>query len=370
VTPALQSADSPSRPTRTNRPIFGLDLARATAVLLVVASHCDGIFAQWFHRPPIFLIGYGAFYGIELFYVLSGLLIGTLLIGQIDAANLGTTRAHRWFVFMQRRWLRTLPAYYVCLALLALVWAPLLHLGAARTARLTAIFAVMLQNLAWPMVRDDYFDVTWSLAVEEWFYLGFATLLFLLARRRRDTAYLLLAAAFVTAPILGRMAWFAPGASNHQVVFWLDCIGLGAIMAWVASRRPAWYRAAAWLLPVGLALTAFSLEGGLARLHVPPTLQNALNFDLVALAMLLCLPAAARWRDATGPLAALVRWIARLSYCLYLVHLSVLILIDAWRPTLHWSPATCVALSLAGMFAVAMALSALVERPIMARRPR
>jgi peptidoglycan/LPS O-acetylase OafA/YrhL len=62
---------------------IGLDLVRAAAILFVLASHCGDIFANWLGgRAPEWLSVSG-FFGVELFFVLSGFLIGRLLLGII-----------------------------------------------------------------------------------------------------------------------------------------------------------------------------------------------------------------------------------------------------------------------------------------------
>jgi peptidoglycan/LPS O-acetylase OafA/YrhL len=355
---------------RTRHQVFGLDVIRALAVLLVMASHCEAIFAHWLGRRDNWLIGVGAYYGIELFYVLSGLLIGTLLLHEVDQPDLSRTRVHRWWIFMCRRWLRTLPAYYVCLAVLLAVWAPIIGLAGPRAWRVGAQFALMLQNFAWPMAQGNFFDVTWSLAVEEWFYLGFAGLLFLLSRFvSASRAYWLAAAPLLIGPPLARLFLPALDPRYHEVIFWLDCIGIGVAAAFVARRYPLWFARAAWLLPIALVLTVLTLFGGLAHLGPGQVWQRSFGFALVAFALALLLPAAARWKSAHGPLAALIRVIARLSYCLYLTHLSVLIFIDYKRAAWHLSPGSCIALSLAAIAVLSISLSYGVERPLMARRP-
>ncbi len=348
---------------------FGLDLIRAAAVTLVLLSHCGDIFANWFGATNLRAFSYGAFYGIELFFVLSGLLIGGLLIEQIDrTAPPGLPRA--WRIFMIRRWMRTLPLYYVCLFAIALIWAPILWPGGAHLADALLSYVPMLQNLAWPMRDGNFFDVSWSLAVEEWFYLGFSALLFALAARARRAALPVAVTVFIAGPMLLRW-WLraTPDGSDHLVIYWLDSIAIGVLAAWLAARRPAWFRAAAWLLPAGLALAALTYTGGLARFGVSAHLRRTFDADLLAVALALLLPAAARWRQARGPAAAVVRAISRYSYALYLTHLSVLIWVDYRRVGWHLAPAASVALSVALIAGLSYAISRCVERPIMARRP-
>jgi peptidoglycan/LPS O-acetylase OafA/YrhL len=350
-------------------PVFGLDVIRATAVSLVLLSHGSAIFAGWLHAPDPHLFSYGAYYGIQFFFVLSGFLIGGLLIEQLDRPE-PPPLPRAWGIFMLRRWLRTLPLYYLWIVVLTLLWAPIIWPDSHRSLDALWRYGLLLQNLAWPMRDGNFFDVSWSLAVEEWFYLGFSVLLFAIAARARKLALPLATTFFIAGPLLLRW-WLRaePDTSDHLVIYWLDQIGIGVIVAIIAARRPAWFRAAAWLLPLGLALVWLSYNGGLARFGVSAHWRRTLDFDLVGIALALILPAATLWQKASGPLAAAIRWISRTSYALYITHLSVLIWVTVYRGRWHLSAGASIALSIGLIFAISWAISRYVERPIMRRRP-
>ena len=341
--------------------------------MLVVVSHAYSIFAGWFHHPDSLVIGVSSYYGIQLFYVLSGLLIGKLLIRELDRADLARTRGKRWRNFMFRRWLRTLPAYYAWLLVLLVGWAPVIGLAGERLWHVGVLFALMLQNLAWPMIQNNFFDVTWSLAVEEWFYVVFSGLLFLFARFvSGNKAYWLALAPLLVGPPIARYLLPTLDPSYHEVFFWPDCIAIGAAMAFVSCRFPAAFRRAAWLLPVALVLAPLSVFGGLKWLGAAPVWRRMFGFDVVAFAMALFLPAASRWKAARGLAPAMVVSVARLSYCLYLTHLSVLVFMNYVRAQAksNISPIIDIAISLGLIVALSAALSFAIERPIMVRRPR
>jgi len=136
--------------------VFGLDLLRASAILLVLVAHASFMFLPLTHRlEGWWVLGH---LGVELFFVLSGFLIGAILVRQASANRFGVGR------FWLRRWLRTLPNYYLFLGINILIarwidgsWPP------------AAPYAVFLQNFAWP--QPIFFIESWSLAVEEIFYL-------------------------------------------------------------------------------------------------------------------------------------------------------------------------------------------------------
>src|SRR5208283_2695708 len=96
---------------------FGLDLARFIAVALVLVTHCTSMFLSLTSIKPPVVVLLSAFFGVELFFVLSGFLIGRLLfrIAETDPTPRG------WLIFMTRRWLRTLPLYFIWLLIVPTV---------------------------------------------------------------------------------------------------------------------------------------------------------------------------------------------------------------------------------------------------------
>lgn len=123
---------------------FGLDIARAIAISLVLIAHSGIHFA--------FGINLG-FLGVEIFFVLSGFLIGQIIIREfqdnITAAKCGT--------FYINRWLRTLPLYYLILVIKDFAIDRTFHLK-------HFLFIQQGSDL-------NFFPVSWSLAIEEWFYI-------------------------------------------------------------------------------------------------------------------------------------------------------------------------------------------------------
>ncbi len=136
--------------------LFGLDLLRAAAVICVFLNHFEfsskGILARLFAN-------YGWF-GVDLFFVLSGFLIGGQLFGKLAQ---GAVFSMPEFYF--RRLARTLPNYFAVLLVFYVLW-PEKPLGAAEPLWRYTFF---LQNFA-PL---KVFFSSWSLCVEEHFYLVF-----------------------------------------------------------------------------------------------------------------------------------------------------------------------------------------------------
>ena len=175
-----------------------LDLLRAIAILSVVVAHYSVVIYD--HMPQWYrLIGHGGFYGVELFFVLSGFLIGRILIRSEQQLAQPSGIA----VFYVRRWFRTLPLFWLFIAVNVLMEFFLRD----RRLSLTEILGhgFFLQNFA--ALKMSFFGESWSLAVEEWFYLLFPFALWLGLKiwKRFDTVFLLTAAAFFLFSTVARM---------------------------------------------------------------------------------------------------------------------------------------------------------------------
>ena len=205
-----------------------LDGLRAVAILLVMLSHA---------HAPLFD---GAFYGVDLFFVLSGYLITTLLLQELQYSG----RVDYWRFYRRRLW-RLMPALVLFL-LAYCVFAPLLWPG------LTNIYSDALVSL---LYLADYgiafFDSPdtllhmWSLSVEEHFYLVWPPLLVVLARVaqpgklwRPVLALFLLAWAW-------RVLWVLLDQQFYEIFFRFDtrATGLlaGSLLATLLLERPAWF---------------------------------------------------------------------------------------------------------------------------------
>ena len=161
----------------------GLDVLRATAILLVLASHALFFVIQIFpESKTIKLISYFCgFWGVELFFVLSGFLIGKII------KNLIAIEQQNWLIsFWIRRWFRTIPCYLLFLSLNVL-WYFYLNRSLPESWPVYLIFA---QNLAWE--HPSFFPEAWSLSVEEYFYLLFPITIWFLTKAKLQpaTAYL------------------------------------------------------------------------------------------------------------------------------------------------------------------------------------
>lgn len=147
-----------------------LDVVRSAAIALVLLSHSRYFLVGEF--PMLNALGFGGFMGVELFFVLSGFLIGKILFSLSNNYDYENIK-----IFFIRRWLRTLPNYYLFLLIAVLVSV----LGTRPDPFPVLIeYIFFVQNLYTP--HPQFFGEAWSLSVEEIFYFCFPILAFGLFR--------------------------------------------------------------------------------------------------------------------------------------------------------------------------------------------
>ena len=151
-----------------------LDVLRFLAIFLVLGDHVH-FYRLWFRAGWI---------GVNLFFVLSGFLISGLLFSELDRT--GTIQIG---TFLLRRGLKIWPGFY-CLLLVATVFG--VALGMPVTLRAALVNGSFLQNYVWAP-RFVLMEHTWSLAVEEHFYLALPFLLLAIPRRFIPHAFAVLA---------------------------------------------------------------------------------------------------------------------------------------------------------------------------------
>jgi peptidoglycan/LPS O-acetylase OafA/YrhL/O-antigen ligase len=352
-----QSAPSGYRPA--------LDGVRAIAVLAVIGYHLSTRIS-------------GGFLGVDVFFVLSGYLITSILLG-----DLLTTGRIRFAEFWARRARRLLPA----VGLLVLVCAYQIHhyedVG-TWSLRQSDLLSTLFYYANWHFIATDqsYFATflgaspvrhTWTLAIEEQFYLVWPVIVYVTYRMARSLGALI---GVIVAGIVGStiaMAALYTATDPSRAYFGTDTraatLLVGAGLAVLVARRPgvlaaprsqalirwAWVPVAVAMLAASVAVTDHSTvyyDGG------------ALVFALIVALGLFVLEAAPK-----GPLAAVLgiaplRWIGRISYSLYLWYWPVLVWTSGSTANGHVRKLLQVVL----MFVAATVSYYVVEQPIRSGR--
>jgi peptidoglycan/LPS O-acetylase OafA/YrhL len=286
---------------------------RGLAVAAVVAHH----FFVW---PA------GGSLGVDLFFVLSGFLITTLLLE--ERADLGTIRLA---AFYMRRARRLLPALVVLLAAYLVIDAAKGHDGFRMVATAGLYAGNLVQAFTVPNPLDGHgLDHLWSLAEEEQFYLVWPILLLLLSRSRRLVAWL---ALLWLSAVVYRLGFVVSGVRIERIYMGPDTHAAGLLAgALLACVRVRW---ASFTVPesvaqaslfVALFAVVFFGGGSLLWLYGLPVFEVA-AVGLVAAAVS---PTALRTGLSWGPLV----WLGSISYSLYLWHKVIIWAFDRRLPLL------------------------------------
>jgi peptidoglycan/LPS O-acetylase OafA/YrhL len=369
----------------SSKRILGLDLIRAVAICFVVLAHGLPLLGR--HVPVYdWKLGHLGSFGAELFFVLSGFLIGGILM-RLEADFHGP-RALSGFLI--RRWFRTLPNYFLFLALNIpfMIW---VVGGRPPWEEFLPRFATFTQSfVARPL---PFFLESWTLAIEEWFYLltpvGFLLLRLLL--RSFDRAVLTTATLMLIVPLLLR--WRASGAGDWAndirmvTTFRLDALMYGILAAWVHYRYRERFRQVRWVaLAAGLALSYWNYQM-LFRVNLDGSVfAKTWLLCLIPFGFSLLLPWAVNTPVIHGRLfSGAVHRVALWSYGLYLVNvpLSFFLIykiggwhergaLEGWLATaLYWGVALAISATVYRWFELPMmnlrdrfAISRSVKRPI------
>jgi peptidoglycan/LPS O-acetylase OafA/YrhL len=356
---------------------------RVVAILTVIQFHVTWIFGfeQGLRLDPTFSArSLTVFFGMDLFFMLSGFLIGSILLRSLEVS--GTQQLRRFYL---RRIFRTFPSYYLVLTLLVLAF---------------PLTATQLANVKWEYVYGtNFLDLNrehvvmfwgWSLALEEQFYLTVPALFWVLHRLKSDRARVGLLLALWVAALGVRLGLYLHGRpwddlSLYGAIYFrtytrFDTLIAGILLAFVHLRwrapLTAWLKDPfhrALLAVPALACTWLLLEPWtfgpdtvqLVHVFAWGSITTAMYF---AYLVLLLHGDGAISRALSHPI---FQRIATLGYGVYLVHIPLCdhLIVPAarWLDSRHvpmwviW-PAALASLSVLSV-AVAYLLHVFVEKP-------
>jgi peptidoglycan/LPS O-acetylase OafA/YrhL len=303
---------------------FGIDLIRSLSILIVMFRH--------YRVTDGFNFG---FYAIEFLFVVSGYLIGQILLKEFYRTDQVTL--HSVGRFMMRRWFRILPMYYLAI-FLKFIFMPDIGWN-------VLYYVFFLQNHFYGI---DFYPVTWSLVIDEWFYLGTPLMLYVFMKlfgsaKVRVLAFLVFVVACIN---LLRFFWVQYTDAGFEtlvgnVPFRQDTLLIGVIAAFIKIHyRPIfdWLNAKSkfmvvFTLFIGYVFLMYLIRGdesNSAEDHIDDFIwTRTVNFSLCALIIAATLPFFENSVEAfkhrlLQPLNYLVVTGSKISYALYLFHLEVL----------------------------------------------
>ena len=336
---------------------LGLDLVRALAIASVLIAHFGYDAIVLLGKTPPSAIGHMG-NGVELFFVLSGFLIGGLLIDII--ANRPGIAA--WTTFMIRRWMRTVPLYVLWMLVLLVVWPP----SGYPTGNIFE-YMTFTQNLCWPMTLGNWYGQSWSLAVEEWFYLLFSAAVIGATAIWSRKSIIPICILFIVAPLVARILFASDvagwGSMRVIAAYRLDAIAYGVIVIWIYSRYTEIVRR--WSLVFLIVGVCFVVSA-----YSIPSSLRPWTFTFLPLGFSLCLPATLAFNVRSALIVWPIAWLSTRSYGLYIVHFLFAELLPAGYGSRYLSLGFRVSLAVGFSVILAELSYRFVETPILVRRPK
>jgi len=306
--------------------IFGLDVLRFFAIFFVMYRHANDLILPYANKEVLKVFELD---GVTIFFVLSGFLIGRILLKiyfRDDKLNWTALKN-----FWARRWLRTLPPYF--LVLTALIIIKLIRGNPFQMMYLQ--FYGFVQNLWYP--HPLFFGEAYSLSVEEWFYLCFPLVLFVLAfgfKQQSKPAFLFVVGAFLLFSFVFR-SYFTLKA--HQlgvpinliykeyiqkvVVTRFDSLMLGVLAAYVHHfYYSIWNRHKEVSFFLGMICLFIYKLFPWSQFDI---LRGIGSLSLLSVAVVLLLPKLNAIRIANGVFAKFIVLISVTSYAMYLINLTL-----------------------------------------------
>jgi peptidoglycan/LPS O-acetylase OafA/YrhL len=313
--------------------IFGLDVMRMIAIMLVILLNGDPLVRRnftWFPR-------FWHIDGVDIFFVLSGFLIGTILIKTFEKEGFNKPTL---FHFWKFRWYRTLPNYFLIL----LVMIAFVYLSRDDMRGFSWKYFFFLQNFA--SATPDFFSVAWSLTVEEWFYISFPLTSIGIARlfpnlkvKQVVLATILL---FLILPLAARFvfAYLASPDGRYDMMFErvnfekyfrsrmilrLDSIAFGVLGAYIAYYYESFWKQHTWkVFAIGSVLYLF-----FRMYDLGPLFQSTFRFTICSFAIFMFLPLASTVKSGPVRWATPITYISMISYSMYLIHRTLIM--DGFR---------------------------------------
>ena len=318
-----------SKEIQNKERIFGLDVVRTVAISMIVFSYAYFLIENT--NPFITsLTGLFGFAGIELFFVLSGFLIGTITLKMYLADSFNYNSI---VTFLKRRWMRTLPNYYVVLMLNII-----LGISFGYVLKDAWRYFFFLQNLT--DYQITFFPESWSLSILGWAYLltPFVFWLTYKISKNKKSGFLWTSVGLIFFFHLMRF-WFYKSHFISDMNMWndqvksivlyrIDSVLIGFVVAWLHYFYSDKLKNISVYLFI-LALHLFFLQ--FVALNVlsidiisSPKYFLVFYFTFSSVTFALALPVFINWKSCNNWMAKLINWISKLSYGMYLVHFSLI----------------------------------------------
>ena len=302
----------------TSKRIFGLDLVRSISVCAVIFAHSGYEYIAGFRYGVI---------AIEYFFVMSGFLVGEMLIREFkDGSNFKLL-----FNFWIKRWFRTLPLYYLILIIKIILTQPFVGL------KVWPYFLFLQNNIG----GISFFAVSWTLVIEEWFYLIMPLVIFLFFKKGiHKQKFIIFTIVVVLAEIMFRIAYVyykdVPwGAIVGSFPFRFDSFMIGVFIAFLKvdykhvfdfiSKKYVFVLVTLILI---FYVFLFSFYSG-GQLASKVYWTRTIGFTLTSVLLSLQLPFLTKSHflnsiSDNNLFKKALTWLSLLSYPMYLIHMDIM----------------------------------------------
>jgi len=315
----------------TNR-IFGLDLLRVISIALVLCSH-----TSWIYPPSSSLLAkmvdMCGFFGVEIFFVLSGFLIGSIILKQFLKADYGFKSM---MIFFNRRMIRILPNYYLIILVNICIG---FYIGYPISESWK--YFLFFQNFASPLL--PFFPESWSMPIKEYGYIITVFLLFLvskiLKKISKKTLFLGVISGMIVFFFLMKVSYYFYTANTtvgqwdlslrSVVIYRIDTVLMGVLFGYICSEYPDfWKKNKCRFAVVGfflILILLFCLGYLKLKIYYFPFFWNVLCLPINSLALVCFLPFFSDWEIGPNAFRKPVELISEISYSVYLLHYSIVL---------------------------------------------
>lgn len=325
--------------------IFGLDLLRVISIALVLCSH-----TSWIYPPSSSLLAKAVdmcgFFGVELFFVLSGFLIGSIIYKQFLREDYGFKTM---MSFLNRRMIRILPNYYLIIIVNIIIG---FFMGYPIVDAWKYFF--FFQNFATPLL--PFFPESWSMPIKEYGYVITIFLLLLVSiifkKVSRKMLFLWVISSMILFFFLLKISYNFNTQNTTMaqwdislrsvVIYRIDTVLAGVIFGFISCEYPKfWQKEKFKFATLGFLLVFILLFClGYLKLKIAdfPFFWNVICLPLNTAALVCFLPFFSEWKMGSSWIQKVVEHISELSYGIYLLHYSiVLYLLKHFIDTSHFS---------------------------------
>lgn len=309
-----------------NKRVYGLDILRSFAILFVLIEHGKYMLPQTAKNICDFFI----FDGVTIFFVLSGFLIGGILINLIEKNGLTILTLKTFWI---KRWYRTLPNYFFILIILCF-----LNLIFEKDFTLRSInrFFIFSQNI-FDKHPSWFFPEAWSLSIEEWFYiilpLGVSFFFIVTKSYKRSILYISL---FIILIITSYRFYKFSNVQINDINDWdfifrkqvstrLDSLIFGVFGAYInIYYNKIWTNRKRTLMVIGIVLFIIIKFIPPLFFEIDHAYFSVFSFSLNSIATLLVLPFLSNYKSGKGLTYKILTYISLISYSMYLLNLSII----------------------------------------------